>query len=151
MSTRNKIIFSVALLLVVIVLLITKCTKTISYTYNVETGDKIKITFTTGNGYKISDSSPFEITKNGKTLTQGIFISEDGYEQYIATIPTDEKAKVIETKKKGDIEYTFYSYDNSEWNYVIKVNDSKTGLLLGNAESEKSARECFDRLEIKKK
>lgn len=152
MSTRNKIIFGIALVLVVVVLFMTKCSTKVSYTYSVETGDKIKISFTTGNGYMISDSSPFEITKNGQTLSQGVFISLEGYEQFVeANAEWMNNAKVIENKKKGDNEYTLYNYNDSEWDYVIKIGNSKTGLFLSNSVSEKSARECFNRLTIEEK
>ena len=63
----------------------------------------------------------------------------------------DSNAKIIESTTKNDLEYTFYSYNDSEWNYVIKISDSSTGLLIGNPISEESARECFNRLTINKK
>ena len=42
--------------------------------------------------------------------------------------------------------YTFYSYNNSEFNYIIKVNGSNTGIILGNPNSKSEAEECFKRL-----
>ena len=153
---KKKIIIGVIILVVAIVLLLGKCTTSVSYTYKVETGDKIKVSLKTGNGYKLTKESPFEIKKDGKVLSQGMFITLDGYEQYTAAVKLDPNAKVIETKEKGEIEYTFYSYSDpttgkeSEWNYIIKVKKSDTGLLIGNPISKKSAKECFDRLTITK-
>lgn len=130
--------------------IITGCTTSKSYTYNVETGDKIKIKLDTTNKYDLTKDLPFTITKEGKTLSQGAFLTNDGYAQYISAVNTDSNAKIIESKTENGLEYTFYSYNDSEYNYVIKIVDSNTGLLIGNNVSESSARECFNRLKITK-
>lgn len=131
--------------------MITGCTITKSYTFKVETGDNIKIKLNTNDDYDISSDLPFVISKDGKTLSQGIFITIDVYNQYIASVTNDSNAKIIETKNKNGLDYTFYSYNNREFNYIIKIEDSNTGLLLGNPISEKSAKECFEKLTITKK
>lgn len=130
--------------------IITGCTTSKSYTYNVETGDTIKIKLDTTDKYDITKDLPFTITKDGKTLSQGTFLTSDGYDQYILAVNTDSSAKIIESKTENGLEYTFYSYNDSEYNYVIKIVDSNTGLLIGNNVSESSARECFNRLKITK-
>ena len=139
-------IFSVFILM----LIITGCTTSKSYTYKVETGDTIKIKLDTSDKYDITKELPFTIKKDDKTLSQGAFLTNDGYDQCISAVNTDSKAKVIESKTANGIEYTFYSYNDSEYNYIIKIVDSNTGILLGNNVSESSARECFNRLKITK-
>ena len=44
--------------------------------------------------------------------------------------------------------YLFYNHNNEEWNYIIKINDSKTAVLIGNVISQDSAEQCFNRLSM---
>ena len=45
-----------------------------------------------------------------------------------------------------------WNYNDSEFNYVVMINGTNnTGMLIANNISEESAKECFDRLEIKSK
>lgn len=130
---------------------LTGCSTTKSYTFDVETGDKIEVKLNTNDGYDITSNLPFSISKDEETLSQGTFITIDGYNQYVSSVNNDSNAKIIESSTKDGLEYTFYSYNDSEWNYIIKITDSNTGLLIGNPISEASAKECFDRLTISKK
>lgn len=141
----KKVFMSLAIIGVML-LTLTGCTKSKSYTFTVETGDKIKIQLNTTDGYDLSSDLPFKISKDGNTLSQGTFITIDGYNQYIEAVNSDSNAKILESKTKDEISYTFYSYNNSEFNYVIKVNDSNTGILLGNPNSQEEAEKCFEQL-----
>lgn len=90
------------------------------------------------------------LSKGDDVLSQGSFVTLDGYNQYLNAAKNDSNAKIIATDNKNGLEYTFYSYDDKEYNYVIKISDSNTGLLLANNVSEESAKECFSRLTITK-
>lgn len=134
------------LLAIVAIFLVTGCTTSKSFTYTVTTGDKIKVELNTTDGYDISSNVPFEISKDGETLSQGTFITLDGYEQYLEAVRSDSNAKVIDNGNKNGATYMFYSYNNSEFNYIIKVNGSQTGILLGNPNSQTEAEEVFNLL-----
>jgi len=134
------------LLAIVAIFLVTGCTTSKSFTYTVTTGDKIKVELNTTDGYDISSNVPFEISKDGETLSQGTFITLDGYEQYLEAVRSDSNAKVIDNGNKNGATYMFYSYNNSEFNYIIKVNGSNTGILLGNPNSQAEAEEIFSLL-----
>lgn len=58
----------------------------------------------------------------------------------------NKSAKILNSGNKNTITYTFYSYNNSEFNYVIKINNSKTGMLLGSHSSKEETQEIFDKL-----
>lgn len=120
-----------------------------SFTFSVDTGDKVCIELDTTNGYDITSDLPFEISQNGSVLSQGIFIEAEQYASYVDAVSSDDSAKVIETSSKDSNQYVFWSYNDSEFNIVILIGDSNTGILLGNAISEESARECFNRLTIR--
>lgn len=117
-----------------------------SYTYEVDTGDKVQVTLDTTDSYKLSKDVPFEISKDGELQSTGSFIKSKGYELYEIAIDSDENATLIDSGEKDGHEYMFYSVGDSEFNYVIKLKDSDTGILLGNKVSEDSAKECFERL-----
>lgn len=117
-----------------------------SYTFSVETGDSIKVSLNTADGYDITSELPFVVSCDGNTLSQGTFIVADGFELYKEMINGDESAVILDSGSKDGNEYIFWSYNDSEFDYVILVNDSGTGILLGNNVSEESAKECFERL-----
>lgn len=139
-----KKIFKSILLVGIMMLALTGCTTNKSYTYTVETGDKVKITLNTTDGYDLSSDLPFAISKDGNTLSQGAFIQESYYEQYVNAANT--QGQIIDRGSNDNIEYVFYSYNNSEYNYVIKIKDSNTALLLGNPNSQEEAKKCFELL-----
>ena len=151
MKKKLNIIFS---LLIVVILFITGCgnlKKTVSYTYKVETGDSIIISLTTNDGYNLTSTIPFVISKDEKELSQGTFISADYYAAYVDGVKNDENAKIIDEGTKSDCSYVMWNYNDSEFDYVVLINGTNTGLLIGNNVSEESAKDCFDRLEIKVK
>ena len=120
-----------------------------SYTFSVDTGDKIQMEIDTTDGYDLTSELPFEILKNGESLSQGTFISKEQYTQYIQAVEEDEMATLIDAGTKAGNEYIFWSYDGSEYTIAVLVDDSVTGVLLGNTTSEESAWVCFEHLEIK--
>lgn len=130
----------------IMILTLTGCTKNKSYTFTVETGDKIKIQLNTTDGYDLSYDLPFTISKDGNILSQGTFITISSYDEYVNAAKTDSLAKVIAENSEDNIEYVFYSYNNSEYNYVIKIKNSNTGILLGNPNSQEEAEKCFELL-----
>jgi len=141
----KKVIGSLTIVFV-LVLFLTGCTTNKSYTFNVETGDKIKVKLNTTDGYDLSSNLPFTISKDGNTLSQGTFITISSYDEYVKAAKTNSSAKVIDESSKDNIEYVFYSYNDSEYNYVIKVKNSNTGILLGNPNSQEEAKKCFELL-----
>ncbi len=136
------------LTVVAAVLLMTGCKTSTnkSYTYSVETGDSVKVTLDTSDKYDITSELPFVISQDGTTLSQGTFITAEGYEMYADAIGEDESAVILDTGSKDGNTYIFWSYNDAEYDYAIMLQGSKTGILIGNAVSEESARECFERL-----
>jgi len=123
----------------------------ISYTYQLTTGDSVKVTLDTSEGYSLASEIPFTISCNGETLSQGMFITEDDYKQYVSVVTSDLSATILEQSSKDGNEYIFWSYNDSEYNYAIMIEGSDSAILLGNNVSEDSARACFERLEFSKK
>lgn len=122
-----------------------------AYTYNVSTGDQIELRLDTSDKYDISSDVPFIISRDGETLSQGSFITLEGYEQFVQVVMSDSDAEVIEQKTRNGLEYIFYVYNESEYNYAVKIVGSNTALLIANNVSQASAEDCFNRLTIRKK
>ena len=141
----KKIIISF-LIIGLILISLSACTSSKSFTFDVETGDKIKVELNTSDGYDLSSNIPFEIRKDDKVLSQGTFIKLDYYDYYIDVINEDPDSYLIDSGSNNNIEYVFYSYNNSEYNYVIKIKNSNTGILLGNNHSKQEAEKCFSLL-----
>lgn len=140
------------LFLALICLSVAACTvnTSMSYTYNVETGDAITVKLNTADGYSITSDLPFTISKNGETVGQGYFITEETYQTYVTSLSGMDGAKVLGTGEKGGTEYISWCYNDTEYNYAIFIKNSKTGVVLGNNISQASAQECFDRLAFSK-
>jgi len=145
-----KKLLSLLIFVAVMVLTLTGCTTSKSFTWDVTTGDKIKIKVDTTGGYDITSDLPFTISKDGETLSQGTFITIDGYNQYINAVGNDSSVNIIDNVSKNGITYILYSVNNSEFNYIIKINDSNTAVLLGNAHSQVEAEDVFNRLTFSK-
>lgn len=145
----KKVLYSLVFVIAVL-LTVTGCTTSKSFTWDVTTGDSIKIKLDSTGGYDITSELPFTISKDDTTLSQGTFITIDGYNQYMNAVDTDPTANVIDSGSKNGLTYTFYSVNNSEFNYIIKIDGSNTGILLGNPNSQAEAEEVFNRLTISK-
>ena len=147
----KKYIMFVLCLLMTVMFLFTGCgnSKTsLSYSYSVETGDKVTISINTSDGYSISSDVPFTISKDKEELSQGTFITAESYSAYVDSVKADSNAEIIDEGTKGDCSYVMWNYNNSEYNYVIMLEGTNTGILLGNNVSEESAKECFNRIDI---
>lgn len=136
----------IASFVILLSLVLTGCTKTVSYTYKVETGDTIKVELKTDDKYKLSSKVPFTISKDDKTLSTGTFLTNDGYKTYENAIDTENGIEVFEEKDNKDISYTFFSVNDKQYIYLIKVKDSNTGIFLENKNSKEEAKEVFDML-----
>ena len=80
-----------------------------SYTFNVETGDTIKVKLDTSNGLSLSQKDgQFTVKKDEENILQGMFIHETGYNSYLA-IKGQQGMRVLEdTEKDGN---TYYMYE----------------------------------------
>ncbi len=147
---KRKKVFAVLTALLCVIAMLSGCAVTSSKTYvfSVDNGDSIKIQLDTTNGYNLSSDIPFVITHNNEEEAQGSFIKGEAYEQFVTAANQDPKAKVLDSGEKDGNPYVFWSYNGEEFNYVIMIEGSNTGVVLGSLVSEQSARVCFERMTI---
>ena len=142
---------SILCVLLLAVVLIAGCASrsSMAYTYNVETGDSVRIELNTKDGYSMTSSMPFSISKDGEDLMQGSFMNEDGYDLYWDAVSNDPNAKNIQegTTPEGN-KYFSWNFKDQEFNYCVQVNGGKCGIILGCIVSPEVSKECFSRLSI---
>lgn len=144
----KKIICLVMLLCLVVSMTACSTSTSMSYVFDVETGDRIKVTLDTTDDYEMSSDVPFTISCDDVDVTYGTFITSESYTEYETAVATDELAVVLDSGEKDGNSYIMWSYDNTEFNYAILIDGSDTAVILGNNVSEETAKLCFDRLTI---
>ncbi len=149
MKTRKNY-FTGVLMSILMLAILAGCSATRSkaFTFSIDNGDMIRVSLDTSDSYDITSDLPFVISCGDETLSQGIFIHSDVYEQYAGLVDSDESAVLLDSGTKDGNAYIFWSYNDSEYNYAILIGGSDTGILLANNVSEESARQCFDRLTV---
>ena len=131
-------------------LLLTGCETTYSKSlkFKVTTGDNITVRVDSHEKWDIGSEVPFDITKDGEKVSTGKFITYKEYDSYANTIKKSSLIKTLDEGSRHGTEYIFYEFINSktnerQFNYIIMINGSKTGVLLENNISQESAEECF--------
>lgn len=128
---------------------LTGCTSHISYTFNVSTGDAIKVKLDTSDGYDLSqEDGQFYVKEDGELLVTGIFTTEEYWDYYTENIPLSEDCEVIkEDNLCGDNDGLVYTVED-ETNAIFHVDDSDTYVMLGSVADSDVVLDVIDSLEI---
>lgn len=138
------------------VFLLGACTHlTTSLTYRVETGDNIKVTVDAKAGYTQNQEAPFTVSKDGEKILMGTFITLTDYDNYVQALTGSETpgAEILNQGERDGNPFIFYEYQGqagAEYNYVLKIKDSNTGVLLGSQVSREAAEACFQAMSFEK-
>ncbi len=79
--------------------------KKISYKYSVDTGDSIMVSMDTTDGYSLTAENPFQITKDGEAMSQGMFVPIEYYDTYFVSVSGDADAMIIDYGETDNFEY----------------------------------------------
>ena len=79
-------------------------------------------------------------------LSRGAIITADEYDAYLQAVQADPSATILDSGKGKGIRYTFYAYGDAEFDHLILISGSETGILLANPNSQEEAQACFERL-----
>lgn len=118
-------------------------------TYDVaETGDRVALQLIAG--YTQDGKNPFTISSSGKELITGSFLTTEQYEEYVSLIEgggsKDEVIQRIEQGIKDSNIFCYFSSEKSgstEYDFIVKIADTNTAVLLRGAGSQEAVRECF--------
>lgn len=96
-----------------------------SYTFNVDTGDRVKIELDTSDGYDLKqENSNFYVEKDDTTCVTGTFATAETWEYYSDIAYQDEEAEVLEHTDDKLI----WTTESGEYDMVYMLND-KTGVV----------------------
>lgn len=129
------------------------CSTFLSYSFNVETGDKIKVTLDTSSGLSLEQKDGvFSVKKDDEVILQGMFINEATYNQYVKIKGQQGMTVLADTEKDGN---TYYMYEvdgqaGTEDNFVVWLKNSNTGVILGSVAGKDNAKEAFEKLTLEK-
>ena len=91
-----------------------------SGTYDVETGDRVKITVDAKAGYDITLEAPFVISKDDETILNGTFLYSEYLEEYKSAYEAEPTASLVDDGEKDGNEYFCYEVGD-EYDYFVKV------------------------------
>lgn len=122
-----------------------------SYSFQVETGDTVKVTLDTSEGYSLSQSDGhFTVSLDDEAQLEGIFVTKDMYDQYMAAVAASD-ATIITEDEQGGNAFLFYELEGqsgTETNFIVWLKDSDTGIVIGSLAGQEKARTAFDRLTL---
>lgn len=119
-----------------------------SVSFDVDTGDRIKLKLVTSGGYDMNDEVPVQITKDGELQCDAGFMSANKYKENYDVAKADSRFEIVDTGEKDSNEYYVMQYGDKEFYVAIKVAGTNTGVLLRSKVSMESILEVFDRLTI---
>lgn len=117
-----------------------------AYTFNVETGDSIKVELNTSDSdYKLkADGSRFIVNEEDTDIITGIFLTADMYDEYETAISST--GTILESD--GYILYEYAGEAGTERNILLMVPDSETGVIMGSLADEETVRDIYSRLSL---
>lgn len=132
---------------------------TLSYTYNVETGDSIKVTLETQTGYNMTKDLPTTFTKKDTEdyEAKGLFLDKDSYDSVVSQVnASGSSVTILETGHTvEDNDYMFFSEDMgdgmTQYSFVLHVNDSDTYYMMSTISDRDLFEENFDMLTFEAK
>lgn len=122
----------------------TACTASVGLTFNIETGDAVKVELDVTGGHKLrSEGGRFFVEKDGVTVLNGVFLTPEMYDSVMNTVSENDLS--IEDSN-GVCFFSQEANGAAEYYYVFMVPDSITGILVGGNTGEADVREAFGRL-----
>ena len=149
---KKRISFLITIPLACIMMLSACTTKTSKeVTYSVDTGDSVKITIDTKEGFDITMDVPFTVSKGGTDIFTGSFIYAEYYDVYRQVVEEGSDAVLLDEGSKDGNDYFCYSFEGNagtEYDYFILIKDSETAIAMASLVGEKEASEAFKAMTI---
>lgn len=149
MKIRKNVCLSILAVLMAVLICACSFHTYMSFTFNVETGDSVKVQLDTSNDLSLSqEDGCFYVSKYGEEIMLGMFITEDTYNQYIS-LENSDKINVFDKGTEDNKDYLFYECEGesgTEYDFLVWLKNSNTGVLMGSTTGESAAKEVFDAL-----
>lgn len=122
-----------------------------SLTFEVETGDRIKVTLDTTEGDSLSqDSGTILVNHGDEQILQGVFLTRDQYEAQKTVIEGTEGVELLTDEDEMISYYYEEGAAGPEAGYLFLVEHSDTGVYLASLADQETADQTFARLEFEK-
>lgn len=122
------------LLCLVSLVCLSACHTSMSYTFQIDNGEKLVVNLDTTDGYKLSqEDGTFTIEKDGKEIFYGRFLKPEGFALYQEELSKQENAKLIKLEPSDSPTTCVYTFDGKagpEVDYVLKVNGGETVVYM---------------------
>lgn len=151
---KKKLIFPVLSMCLVLMLSLTACQTSKSYSFQIDNGEKIKISLNTTDGYDLlQKEGVFTIQKDEKDILKGYFLSAEGYEQKVAAVNATKEVEMIEATPEGSPTFYCYQLKSAAWietDFLFRVEGAQTGAMIGSLATLEEAKAAFALLEFEK-
>lgn len=151
---KLKNIFLTMFTCMILLISLTACESSKSFTFQIDNGEKIKITLNTTNGYDLSQKDGvFTVKKEGEDILNGYFLSEDGYQEKLAAVNTSEGVTILEATPEASPTFYCYQFEGeagTETDFLFQIEGTKTGVIAGSLNSYEEAETAFQLLEFEK-
>lgn len=157
MNKLFRNILSVAIIATTMAVSLSACggnhgTNSVTYNYDVDNGETIAITLVQKNGMVLTETVPFEThDEDGHMMSAGMFIYASDFDGYTRALNRDPSVTNIKNGTRNDCRYVYYertdpNTNENEFNYVLCIENSEVGVVLGNMTSQKQAQTVFDNM-----
>lgn len=136
-------------ILLMLALCACEMTSSVSYSFDVATGDRIKVELDTSTGLALSQKDGRFYVKDGEEkLLEGLFITRETYEERLAMESSSEITTVEQSTADGN-PYWMYEVEGGaglETDCLLWVEGSDTGVLMGSLAGREKAQDAFAHL-----
>lgn len=151
---KLKRIFVTLSMCVVLMMSLTACHSSKSYTFRVDNGEKVQITLDTTDGYNIKqEDGVFTIQKEEEDILNGCFLSAEGYKQKAAAVAALGDEAIIKATPKDAPTFYCYQFEGEaglETDFLFQIEGGETGVLIGSLASRDEAEAAFKLLKFEK-
>ena len=138
-------------ILMLMVLMLTGCETNLAYTFNIETGEQVKVQLDTTNGQKLKqEDGRFMVnTEEDEAMSIGVFFLPEVFNELYDGVSEMDGVTILEENKESEPAYIFYQVDTDgsmEWNYLVKIKDAEVGVVVSNVTSQESAQTVMELL-----
>ncbi|WP_343209437.1 hypothetical protein [Anaerolentibacter hominis] len=149
---RGKRVILMASLCLILMLSLTACHSSKSFTFQIENGEKIQVKLDTTDGYDLlQESGTITVQKDGEDILNGVFLLPDGYSSYETAITSSSEVDILEAAPEDAPTYYLYQFEGeagTETTFLFKIEGAETGMIIGSLASREEAEAAFGLLEF---
>lgn len=123
-----------ALLSLTLLLGLTACHSSKSFTFQIDNGEQVKVTLNTTDGYDLTqEDGTFAVEEDGKTILYGRFLKPEGFALYQEEMSKQKNAKLVTLEPADSPTLCIYTFDGSagpEVDYLMKLDGGETVVYL---------------------